>query len=437
MHEGVFCAFFCIFAVQLHHNPAKMLSSVLYLLPCMVSLLWFLSFVFRVKDKRQILYTLILALYVFYYATYALYISPMTDYETMVRMDAINIPVIMALEAAIVLYMYFNYRRPQFAWVQMLLLLPAIVLGTIVNMLYFILGFDSTARIIELADKGLPIPAEYNTEIFRMYNFFTEPFVNVCSTVFIIAIFTLGIITLRKGGYHLGDGVKFLFQGKASSPQKISVALMMMTFVLLIPMVLLGRRYLFQHDVVGILLTMCIAAVIHCMSHVEFYASHLKQVTLYDLSHIRLDFRENKDAATSDVLQEEANGGTERETRKELTRRKTKAVSQLQELLETKRIYRDENLTSSTVAEMLGLSRSSFSALVTDTYDMPFRELLNEYRIEHAKQYMLAHPTATQETVALESGFRNAQYLSHKFKQIEGETPAMWLAKNSKDNLAV
>lgn len=82
------------------------------------------------------------------------------------------------------------------------------------------------------------------------------------------------------------------------------------------------------------------------------------------------------------------------------------------------------------VAELLGMSWFSFSSLVMNTYGIPFRELLNGYRIEHAKRYMRDNPSATQEIVASESGFKNAQYLNHKFKEMVGETPAMWLAKN-------
>lgn len=404
-----------------------MLSVVLYFLPCLVSLLWLLSFVLKVKSERQMLYTFILAFYVFYFATYALYVSPITDYEMMVRMDAINIPVIMTLQAAMVLFMYFNYRKPVFTGIQLLLLVPALVLGTIVNMLYFILGFDNTARLIELEDKGLPIPPEYNTEIYRMYNFFSEPFVNVCSAFFFVMMLMLYIGILRKEHYRLGDNMRFLFRGGSYSPVLIVSQLMLSILFLLCPMLLLGRRFIFQHDTVGILLTMSVAVVIHVMSHVEFYASHLKEVKLYDLLHIRLDRLEEKGETMMPLKAD--SGEEDAETKRELTRRKAFAVQQLQELLETRRIYVDENLTSSQVAEMLGLSRSSFSALVTSTYGMPFRELLNKYRIEHAKQYMLANPTATQERVAMECGFRNAQYLNHKFRQMEGETPAMWLVK--------
>ncbi|MCQ2164108.1 MAG: helix-turn-helix domain-containing protein [Bacteroidales bacterium] len=403
-----------------------MLISVLYLLPCLVSLLWLLSFIFRVKTQRQTLFMFILAMYVFYYATYAVYISPTTDYHTMVVMDAFNIPVILMLLAFIVLYMYFNDRKTaKFEGVQLVLLVPAIVLGTIVNMLYYILGFDNTAKLIELADKGLPVPAEYTTDIYRMYNFFTEPMVNVCSGIFILGIFFWGIKIIRKGNYQAGDMMRFFFKGKAVPPQKILAALMILSFIILIPILLMGRRYIFLHEAMGVFMSICIAVVIHCLSHVEFYASHLKQVTLYELSHIRL----GQAADGEDTASSEGDSASD-QTGKGMTSRQAEAAQKLSDLLEKNRIYTDENLTSSMVAEMLGISRSSLSSLVTGTYGIPFRELLNSYRIEHAKRFMCENPTATQEIIAAECGFKNAQYLNHKFREMVGETPAMWLAKN-------
>lgn len=405
-----------------------MLISVLYLLPCLVSLLWMLSFIFRVKTQRHIVFMFILVMYVFYYATFAVYISPKTDYHTMVVMDAINIPVILTLLALIVLYMYFNDKKSaKFEGLQLVLLVPAIVLGTIVNLLYYILGFDNTAKLIELVDKGLPVPAEYTTEIYRIYNFFTEPFVNVCSSIFILGIFFWGFKIIHKGNYRHGDLLRFIFKGKPLPPNKILSALMLITFILLIPILLMGRRYIFLHETVGVIMSICIAIDIHCLSHVEFYASHMKQVTLYDLSHIRLGQSVNDEevAAPGD----DASASTA-EAKKELPYRQAEAVNKLNDLLEKDKIFIDENLTSSAVADMLGISRSSFSSLVMSAYGMPFRELLNNYRIEHAKNFMHENPSATQEVVASESGFKNAQYFNHKFKEVVGETPAMWIAKD-------
>lgn len=404
------------------------MTSVLYLLPCLVSLLWLLSFIFKVKTQRQTLFMAILVMYVFYYATYAVYISPTTDYHAMVVMDAINIPVILTLLALIVLYMYFNDRKSaKYEGTQLVLLVPAIVLGTIANMLYYILGFDNTARLIEMVDKGFPVPAEYTTDIYRMYNFFTEPMVDVCSGIFILGIFIWAVRIIRKGGFHHGDALRFLFKGKAVAPQKILAVLILLTFVLLMPMILLGRRFIFQHQTMGAFMSICIALVIHELSHVEFYASHMKQVTLFELSHIKLG-QAGYEEGLPDAGETAYDSGNK--TKKELPSRQAEAARKLNDLMEKDRIYTDENLTSIVVAEMLGISRSSFSSLVMNTYGTPFRELLNNYRIEHAKRFMRENPSATQEVIANESGFKNAQYLNHKFKEIVGETPAMWLAKN-------
>lgn len=404
-----------------------MLTLVPYLLPCLVSLLWLLNFIFRVKNQRQILFMFILVMYVFYYATFAAYISPMTDYHAMVVMDAINIPVILTLLALIVLYMYFNDKKTaKFKGLQLILFVPAIVLGTIVNLLYYILGFDNTAKLIELVDNGVPVPAEYSTELYRMYDFFTEPMVNICSSMFILGIFIWGIKIIRKGNYHAWDMMRFFFKGKAVHPQKIFAALIMLPFIILMPMIMLGRRYIFQHETMGVFMSICLAVVIHCLCHVEFYASHLKQVTLYELSHIKLGQAENEENDASDngdsALIDKSGMG--------LSSRQAESAQKLRELLEKNRVYLDENLTSSMIAEMLGISRSSFSSLVMSTYGIPFRDLLNSYRIEHAKRFMRENPSATQEVIANESGFKNAQYLNHKFKEMVGETPAMWLAKN-------
>lgn len=80
------------------------------------------------------------------------------------------------------------------------------------------------------------------------------------------------------------------------------------------------------------------------------------------------------------------------------------------------------------IADDISVSRASLSSLITGTYGMSFRELLTAYRIRHAQQFMMDNPSATQEVVAHECGYKNAQYLNSKFKEVTGYTPAMWMA---------
>ena len=202
---------FCTFAAK-QKQQKTMLDSILYFLPCIVSLLWFVSFSFKVKTHRQTFFMWMLACQVFYFATYAVYISPVADYGTMVRMDAVCTPLTLTLAAMILIYQGMHIRRRRFRAGQLLLLLPAVIEGTIVNMLYYMVGFDNAARMAEMYDKDIPYPPEFQTEIYRLYDFFSEPFFSALGTAFTLAIIIRGVIISRNGGYRFGDAYRFFFR---------------------------------------------------------------------------------------------------------------------------------------------------------------------------------------------------------------------------------
>lgn len=399
-----------------------MLSTILYFLPCLVSALWFFSFLLKEKGERQSLYTWLLAVNIIYFTSYALYISPNTNYHTMVLLDVFCVPLIPAKGALLLLYIYLLRSRSHLKIAHLLLLVPSLFIGTIVSMLYYLIGFDNAALVIELCDKGLPVPPEFQTEVYRMYNFFAEPFVDVIALILILFVVTECIKIERKNGYHLGDISSFLFKNKTSKPARIIAVLVLWDLLLLLPICFLGRRFMLQNPGVGISLTLFVAIADHLLSYVEFYSDNYQKVSLHDLSHLRIGQIEEAEEST------ESNSEAEME-KAAMSRRKLEAADRMKHLLEIDKVYTDENLSSTAMADMLGVGRTTFSSLVLSTYGVTFRELLNQYRVEHAKQYMIANPSATQELVASECGFKNAQYLNFKFKSIVGDTPSIWLKK--------
>lgn len=399
-----------------------MLSTILYFLPCLVSALWFFSFLLKEKGERQTLYTWFLAVTIFYFTSYALYISPNTNYHTMVLLDVICVPLIPTQAALLLLYVYLLRSRSHLTVAHLLLLVPSIFIGTIVSLLYYLIGFDNAALIIELYDKELPIPAEFQTDIYKMYNFFGEPFVNAIAFFIILFIILECIKIERKNGYRLGDVYRFLFCQKTSKPSRIIAVLILCDILMLLPICFLGRRYMIQNPGIGISLTLMVAIIDHLLSYVEFYSDNYQKVSLHDLSHLRIGQIEEAQEST------ESNSEAEME-KAAMSRRKLEAAERMKHLLEKDKVYTDENLSSTTMADMLGVGRTTFSSLVLSTYGVTFRELLNQYRVEHAKQYMIANPSANQEVIASECGFKNAQYLNFKFKSIVGDTPSIWLKK--------
>lgn len=423
------------------------------------------------------LFMWIQAINVFYFATWAIYIAPTTDYIAMVVMDAFNVPMCMINFALVVLYLRMHLTTGPLKLKHTLIFAPAFVAGAMEWILYYLMGFDNAAHLVSLYDRGLQTP-EMQTSLWQLYVFVSLTVCDSIGLVYGFVAFVECLSILRRGGYRFGYVYRFLFMGNKSTPSRVIAVLMISEILVISPLGILGRHYLFEHYLIGIGLTIILAILINFIAHVEYYSEISNEVTLYSLSHITWTSTmqpDNKTATTKkDSVTKTATNQKAKETPRQQSVHVAEAESvdtteadpvnvpvaefdnatsdvtavqpkseinispsakseqqaeQLRYLLEKERIYKDENLTISTLSERMGLGRSTLSLMINTNYGMPFRDLVNKYRIEAAKQYMLAHRTATQEVIAMECGFKSASYLNCKFKEVEGVTPMMWLAQ--------
>jgi AraC-like DNA-binding protein len=102
------------------------------------------------------------------------------------------------------------------------------------------------------------------------------------------------------------------------------------------------------------------------------------------------------------------------------------------QLLEKEKIYRDENLSLSAVAERLNISANYLSQLINTLSNNNFPELINRYRIEESTQ-RLTHPdfaNYTVEGIGYESGFNSPSAFYSAFKKHTGVTPTQYRKKH-------
>lgn len=95
-------------------------------------------------------------------------------------------------------------------------------------------------------------------------------------------------------------------------------------------------------------------------------------------------------------------------------------------LLEKEKIYKDENLSQTAVAERLHISANYLSQLVNAISGKNFSGLINRYRVKEAMQCLL-NPEFSHFTVAgigHESGFNSTSAFYTSFKKETGITPA-------------
>lgn len=101
---------------------------------------------------------------------------------------------------------------------------------------------------------------------------------------------------------------------------------------------------------------------------------------------------------------------------------------QLLHLLEEEEIYKDNTLCLERLAERLNTTKHNASQIINEHFNMNFFELINSYRIHHAKM-LFEHDTYANLKiidVAYEIGFNNKTTFNKAFKQLTSVTPSQY-----------
>lgn len=398
-----------------------MFLTALYFIPCFVSLLWAFSFLLKARNQRQTFYLTMLAVEVFYYVATAVYLLPSTDYELMVRMDALCVPVVFVLPVMMALYIYLLQPGKKLKLSHMLWLFPAVIFGTLVCLMYFILGFDNTAAMVRSVDEFGTLTGEFDSELYRLYLFVDYNLINISTTTIMLLFLAYAVYMLRKQGFHRGDMYRFLVKGEALNPSIPKIMLLVLKFIVLLPYGMLGRKFMCDHILLTSAMMTLLAVIEHLLCHLEYNTQETPE-SLYELTHIMPVALPEEDKAEDEekpeVYQEVA------KSRADLLQ--SRFVHEMES-----GAYKEDDLSLQTMADRLGVSTRTLSNMVNGCFGIPFRDIVNKYRIEEAKRYMLAHPEATQSTVAFECGYKNDSVFNKKFKESEGVTPLMWITRNA------
>lgn len=383
-----------------------------------------------------------------YFITYAFYISPETDYNWLCRLDAINEPVFLCCMSVFIAYIHLyiqgvskDGKRKKKVTSRNLqwLIMPAITFGAVNVMLYYLLGFDTAAEMLETSDRmGLVMTSPEVMEKFagkaeptivKLHYLFNHIIFAAMASAYALILAASCIYCGHKHGYRIGDVFRFFCRGQETVPARATSSCTMMLIVSMAPLLVLGRSYFVHNLWAGVAMTMFIVISIFILTNAEMM-SQRKRFTINTIVTtsfaeagvpIRLEEeREEEKEKAEDVITKNAPGDL-------LSVRTKHIVEKMHYLFEEEKAYTKPELTVGTMAEMIGTNRTTLSNIVNQQYGITFRDLANRYRIDAAKAYILQHPTATQEEIAVACGFRSASALNHKFKEITGMPPTLWL----------
>lgn len=107
-------------------------------------------------------------------------------------------------------------------------------------------------------------------------------------------------------------------------------------------------------------------------------------------------------------------------------------MTRITQLIEEKRLYLNPELKVTDVAEALGTNRNVVSACI-NAQGRTFNQLVNDYRLQHAKKLLQQMPDIKISTAGMESGFANEVTFFRVFKDATGMTPKEWVEQQAAD----
>ena len=101
-------------------------------------------------------------------------------------------------------------------------------------------------------------------------------------------------------------------------------------------------------------------------------------------------------------------------------------LQQLQDLIEKEKLYLNRELRLKDLADELGISTHHLSQAINENLNKNFFELINEYRVEAAKNKITNEAEKSILQVAFEVGFNNKVSFNNAFKKYVGMTPTRY-----------
>jgi len=98
----------------------------------------------------------------------------------------------------------------------------------------------------------------------------------------------------------------------------------------------------------------------------------------------------------------------------------------LQQLMEVEKLFTNENLSLSNLAEQMQLSGHQLSELINTYFEKSFSQFVREYRINAAKEMLIDEPKASVLSIGLSVGFSSQSNFYTAFSDIVGMPPGSY-----------
>ncbi|WP_444995276.1 helix-turn-helix domain-containing protein [Aliikangiella sp. IMCC44359] len=101
-------------------------------------------------------------------------------------------------------------------------------------------------------------------------------------------------------------------------------------------------------------------------------------------------------------------------------------IKRLEDFMNSDNLYQNENLSLSSLAEVMELTSHQLSELINTQYGVGFSKYIRELRVERAKHLLKAEPEASILSISLETGFKSQSNFYAAFKELTDMSPGSY-----------
>ncbi|MCQ2065104.1 MAG: helix-turn-helix domain-containing protein [Bacteroidaceae bacterium] len=432
--------------------------NLMILLPCAAGLFWLALYLVLAPAGRPFSQARIFFLVWFLFWFVA--VTPIADKG--------DVPVVLftileefigtALIPTAMIYLYAirqeKARRPDIFFGLCFMLPVALLVAATVAA--YISGVENSRELIMSIDSGRSVFSYEEKESFVLLLS-----TSVAYRFLVIAYFMLLVIVVmvecNKRHYTIGGILRFFFKGEAINLEAAQHFVILVTFFFLSGMMVLGKGYsagkswlvaifcvilTFLISIFGLLASAGSGRVMSLAEVVSRY-KFMERERHSGVTAAKVSVSETLPASRPQISDAEVQRHAESVRKDSVYQEnpvpvKSKAVPMsvpeddrlkncFEEQIVYERLFLQQKVTASDIAEKLGVDKNRVTDYVMTTYGMNLLSYLNMLRINYAEQYMLNNRTATQKQVALSCGFVSASAFNLAFSKYTGVTPKIWL----------
>lgn len=419
-------------------------QSLPLLLPCIAGFFWLFAYIifaprndFFRKSKRFIA---VLSLF-FLFA----YISSKPDQFMMLHFTLFEQVCALSIVPSFLSYIA-AYRNKEMTGVffRICCIIPLLHFIIGVESVY-IAGYDNSVRILQdsFSTHGPLFPYLDDNGQRAFYACYTYVFqANMFLNFLLFAISFMA--SALKGNFKVRHIVRFLFAGRKCELIPVLYVLILLILLTVVPVLIIGKGFYVGNAFITTVACIFLALVISLVAligsagkvGVESISGLLSMtrfgsgISEFDDYSMAGGFLGDTDSAGG--IDEKSDESHSKSDGNDLTSYDRKALlrnvfdTDFEKLMIGGKHFLQRDITLTSVADTLGISKDELSDYMEATYGLSFSNYVNMLRIDFAEQYILDHDDATQKDIANACGFSGASAFNTTFSKITGVTPKIW-----------